>query len=189
MGSLNISLHIVRKEVALGRLARNQLWREERGGDQEQSPEGRLYRDQTIEIPEIIIWVYVQKGQIEATAERNTLKTQRRQSGLKSEGSWTWVKKFWFSRKISEKFRFFQAIPQKKSIFQGNFPKNVRFSQVILQKISTFQVKFPKNFDFFRQFPKIYRFSREISEKFRFFKAISQKIIDFQCTFKKNFDF
>ena len=35
---------------------------------------------------------------------------QQRQSGLKSGGSWTQVKKFRFSRKIFEKFRFFQAI-------------------------------------------------------------------------------
>jgi len=84
---------------------------------------------------------------------------QRRQSGLKSKGSWTRVKKVWFSRKISEKFRFFQAIPQtKKSIFQGKFPKNFGFSQVILQKISIFQVKFPKNFDFLGNFSKYFDF-------------------------------
>src|SRR6218665_2557288 len=45
---------------------------------------------------------------------------QRRQSGLKSGGSWIRVTKFRFSRKISEKFRFIQAILQTNKIdFSG----------------------------------------------------------------------
>src|SRR6218665_2684538 len=92
-------------------------------------------------------------------------------------GSWTRVKEFRFSRKISEKFRFFQAISQtKKSIFQGKFPKNFGSFQVISQKISIFQVKFSKNFNFFKQFSKIFRFSRKISEKIDFFRQFHQKI-------------
>jgi len=44
--------------------------------------------------------------------------------------SWTRVKKFRFSRKIFEKFRFFQAISQTKNrFFRANF-----------RKISLFQV-------------------------------------------------
>ena len=107
------------------------------------------------------------------------LRDQRCQSGLKSGRSWPRVKKFRFSRKIFEKFRFFQAIPQTKNrFFRANF-RNFVFSQVILQKNSIFQVKFPKNFEFLRQFSKIFRFSREISETFRFFQAISPKKIKF----------
>ena len=72
--------------------------------------------------------------------------TQRRQSGLKSEGSWIRVKndfprqtdkkfrisweKFRFSRQIDEKFRFLQANWRKISIFQANW-----------RKISIFQAK------------------------------------------------
>src|SRR6218665_1068384 len=81
-------------------------------------------------------------------------------------GSWIRVKKCRFSRKISEKFRFFQAISQtKKSIFQGKFPKNFGSFQVISQKISIFQVKFSKNFNFFKQFPKIFRFLGKFPKK------------------------
>src|SRR6218665_886615 len=68
--------------------------------------------------------------------------------------SWIRVKKFQFCRKISEKFRFFQAIIFTKNRFLGQISEKVRFLQVISQKISIFQGKFPKNIDFFRQFPK-----------------------------------
>ena len=88
-------------------------------------------------------------------------------------GSWIRVKILWFSRKISEKFWFFSGnFRNNKSIFQGKFPKNLDYFQVISQKISIFQVTFPKNFDLFRQFPKIFRCSREISKKIWFFQAI-----------------
>src|SRR6218665_3201560 len=56
---------------------------------------------------------------------------QRRQSSLKSGGSWLRVKKS-ISRHISEKFRFFRQ-----------FHKN-----------SFFACKFTRNFDLFRQFKK-----------------------------------
>ena len=50
-------------------------------------------------------------------------------------GSWIQVKKFRFSRKISEKFRFFTGnFTNKKSIFQGKFQKNFDFFQAISQK-------------------------------------------------------
>src|SRR6218665_804188 len=65
-------------------------------------------------------------------------KVQRRQSGLKSEGSWARVKKFRFSRKISEKFRFFQAISQTKNRFLGKISEKFRF----------FPGNFTKYFDF-----------------------------------------
>src|SRR6218665_432234 len=68
--------------------------------------------------------------------EKSCQNFQRRQSGLKSGGSWIRVKKFRFSREISEKFRFFQAIIFiKKSIFRTNL------FQAIPQKNSIFQAK------------------------------------------------
>ena len=46
------------------------------------------------------------------------------------------------SRQISEKFRFFQVISQKSSIFQGKFSKNFDLlGNKILRKISIFQAK------------------------------------------------
>ena len=61
-------------------------------------------------------------------------------------GSWIRVKKFRFSRKISEKFGFFQAISQtKKSIFQDKFSKNI---------------------DFLGDFTKDFDFSKQIFEEF-----------------------
>src|SRR6218665_1573863 len=64
---------------------------------------------------------------------------QRRQSGLKSGGSWTRVKKFRFSRKISEKFIFFQAISQTKDrFFKANF-RNISFFSGNLKKIQFFK--------------------------------------------------
>src|SRR6218665_3872987 len=59
--------------------------------------------------------------------------------------------------------------------FSGQISEKFRFFQVISLKTSIFKVKFPKNFDILRQFSKISRFSREISEKFRFFQELSQK--------------
>src|SRR6218665_809911 len=102
---------------------------------------------------------------------------QRRQSGLKSGGSWTRVKKFRFSIKISEKFRFFQAISQtKKSIFHGKFPESFGFFPVLSQKISIFEVKFPKNFDFLRNFPKYFNFLGKFPKNFDFFRQFHKKI-------------
>jgi len=51
---------------------------------------------------------------------------------------------FDFSRQISEKFRFFQAISWKFSIFPGKFVKNFNFSG----KFSIFFTQFFKKFDF-----------------------------------------
>ena len=73
--------------------------------------------------------------------------SQRRQSGLKSEGSWTRVK-FDF-REISEKFRFFQKYFLKNSVFQANFQKN-----------SICSSKFSQNFYFSGNFKKL-RFPRQ----------------------------
>src|SRR6218665_3400959 len=42
-------------------------------------------------------------------------------------GSWIRVKKCRFSRKMFQKFRFFQVISQRNSIFQGKFPTNCDF--------------------------------------------------------------
>jgi len=57
---------------------------------------------------------------------------------------------FDFSRQISEKFRFVQAISRKISISLGKFLKNFNFFQVNLWKMSIFSDKFSKNFDFFQ---------------------------------------
>src|SRR6218665_2169951 len=71
---------------------------------------------------------------------------QRRQSGLKSGGSWIRVKKFRFFRKISKKFGFFQAISEsKKAIFRANFRKISIFSGDFTKNF-VFQSKFSKNF-------------------------------------------
>jgi len=50
---------------------------------------------------------------------------QRRQSGLKSGESWTRVKKFRFSRKISDKFGFFQAIHKQKIDFSRQISEKI----------------------------------------------------------------
>ena len=92
---------------------------------------------------------------------------QRRQSGLKSGGSWIRAKKFWFCRKISEKCRFFQAISQTNSDFSGQISEKFRFLQII-----------KKNF----------QFSRQISEEFWFFRQFHKKF-DFLGKFRKNCDF
>src|SRR6218665_3218054 len=72
---------------------------------------------------------------------------QRRQSGLKSGGSWIRVKEFDFYRQIFENFQFFQAILQKnieffrqlkKSIFQA---KNCPFRDIPLGKLFYFSSK------------------------------------------------
>src|SRR6218665_123699 len=81
--------------------------------------------------------------------EKSCQNFERRQSGLKSGGSWIRVKKFRFSRKITEKFRFFQAIIftknrffrsnfRKISIFSGNFTKKFRLSKQKLAIYSYF---------------------------------------------------
>ena len=72
-------------------------------------------------------------------------------------GRWSGLKKFDFSRQISEKFRLSQVISHEKSIFQANLTKIFDFFQVIS----------PKHFDS----------SREIYEKFRFLWKISQKFV------------
>ena len=63
---------------------------------------------------------------------------QRRQSGLKSGGSWTRVKKIRFSIGKFPKNLFFQAISQTKNrFFRANF-----------RKFRVFSGNFTKNFDF-----------------------------------------
>src|SRR6218665_1808272 len=75
------------------------------------------------------------------------------------------------------KFLIFSGnFTNKKSIFQGKFPKNFDFLQVISQKISIFQGKFPKNFGFLGNFPKKFDFLLNFPKKFRYFEAISEKI-------------
>jgi len=66
---------------------------------------------------------------------------------------------FNFSRPISKKFWFFQAISQKNLIFPGKFLKNFDFSWQIFKKFRYFQADFRKisifsgNFKFFSDFP------------------------------------
>src|SRR6218665_549630 len=67
---------------------------------------------------------------------------QRRQSGLKSGGSWIRVKKIDFYRQIFENFQFFQAILQK----------NIEFFRQISE-----------NFDFVRQLKKFDLPSKKLS--------------------------
>ena len=59
---------------------------------------------------------------------------QRRQSGLKSGGSWIRVKKSIFSRQISEKFRFFQAFSRKISDFSWQIFEKFQFFPAIFKK-------------------------------------------------------
>jgi len=74
----------------------------------------------------------------------------------------------WFSRKIYEKFRFFQAI-LKKTRFSRNISQKFRFCFRQFHKKSTFLSKFAKNFDFFSgNFMQNFDFSWQISEKYRF---------------------
>ena|SRR6218665_3269161 len=56
---------------------------------------------------------------------------QRRQSGLKSGGSWIRV----------QKSLIFQALSQKILIFPGKFSKDFDFNQAILEKTLIFQAK------------------------------------------------
>ena len=51
---------------------------------------------------------------------------------------------FDFSRQISEKFRYFQAISQKISTFPGKFSKNFDFSRQIIKKFRFLQANFRK---------------------------------------------
>jgi len=55
----------------------------------------------------------------------------RRQSGLKSGGSWIRVKTFPIFSGNSTKIRFFKANFQKSSIFSGNFKTNSTFQAKI----------------------------------------------------------
>src|SRR6218665_371739 len=91
--------------------------------------------------------------------------TQRRQSGLKSGGSWRRFQNFDFLGKFPKNFDFFQQFHELKiDFFRRNFRKNSIFLQVILQKVSFFQGKFPKNFDFLGYLTKKFNFIT-ISEK------------------------
>src|SRR6218665_1601717 len=81
---------------------------------------------------------------------------QRRQSVLKSGGSWIWVKTI--------------------SIFPGKFPKNFDFSGNFTKKFRCFQPNFRKISIFSSNLTKNFYFSRQMSEKFRFFRQFKKKI-------------
>src|SRR6218665_472044 len=82
-------------------------------------------------------------------------------------GSWTRVKKFRFSSKISEKLRFFQAISQTKNRFSGLISEKFRLFSGNFTKN---QVKFPNNFDILGNFPKYFDFLWKFPKKFDFFR-------------------
>ena len=101
-------------------------------------------------------------------------------------GSWIRVKKFWISRKVSEKFGFFQAISEtKKSIFQGKFSKNSDFFMWFHKKFQFFKANFAKNFDFLGNFTKNFDFLEKFPKNFEFFQAISQRNRFFRANFRK----
>ena len=86
---------------------------------------------------------------------------QRRQSGLKSGGSWIQVKEISiFPGKFSKNFDFSRQILKKIRLFQANFRKN-RFFQANFKKNLIFSSKFSKKFYLFRQFLEKIRFSRQ----------------------------
>src|SRR6218665_649416 len=89
--------------------------------------------------------------------------------------SWIRVKKFQFCRKISEKFRFFQAIIFTKNRFLGQISEKVRFLQVISQKNSICKANFRKISIFLDNFTKYLDFP----SKNWLFTAISGQIILF----------
>src|SRR6218665_4000137 len=73
------------------------------------------------------------------------LSRQRRQTGLKSGGSWIRV----------NKFDFLGNFTKKKSNFLGQISEKFQFLTDDFKKIHLFQSKFPKNFNLFRQFHQI----------------------------------
>ena len=70
---------------------------------------------------------------------------------------------FDFSGQIKEKFRFFQAISQKISIFPGNFFLQISIFPGKFLKNFDFSVKFLRNFDFIRQLKKYSIFQAKIA--------------------------
>jgi len=121
---------------------------------------------------------------------KDVMADQRRQSGLKSGGSWIRIKKFRFSRKMFEKFRFFQAISQtKKLIFDSFrwFHKKLRFFKANF-RILIFEAIF-KKFRFSRKISKQFRFFQAISQRNRFSGQISEKFRFLSCNFTNRFDF
>src|SRR6218665_1519559 len=83
----------------------------------------------------------------DATEKSREGQQQRRQSGLKSEGSWIRVKKF----------RFLQANFRKISIFSGNFTKEYRVFQANFRNFLFFQAI--KKIDFPSKKMSIYSYS------------------------------
>jgi len=101
-------------------------------------------------------------------------------------------KNFDFYRKISEKFRFLQAISQKIWIFPGKYLKNLDFSRQICKKIDFLQANFKKS-DFSGNLKTISSFQAKIAHlqlllgKFFYF---SSKVATFEhtsCTFIHSF--
>ena len=113
---------------------------------------------------------------------------QRRQSGLKSGGSWIRVKKFGFSIKFSKNLDFFRQFHKQKADFSGQIFEKFGFFHLISQKISIFKGKFCEEFGFFREFHKKFKFSRKISQKFHFFRQF-HKEIDFSGQISEKFRF
>src|SRR6218665_3715343 len=58
------------------------------------------------------------------------------------------TKNFYFSRQISERFRFFQVISPKSSTLQGKFPRKISNSLSNFTENFNFLGNFTKNFDF-----------------------------------------
>ena|SRR6218665_328788 len=97
---------------------------------------------------------------------------QRRQSGLKSGGRGSGLKKMIFSGNFrNKKVDFFKANFQKISTFSGNFTKKRRFFKANFRKLLIFKENFLKFSIFFRQFNKKIRFSRQKLAIYSYFWA------------------
>ena len=72
---------------------------------------------------------------------------QRRQSGLKSVGSWIRVKNSIYPGKFSKHFDFSPNFTKNLG-FRGKFPKNVDFFQANFRKVSIFSGNFTKKIGF-----------------------------------------
>ena len=79
---------------------------------------------------------------------------KRRQSDLKSGGSWIRVR--------NVEILIFQVIWQTKNQFLRSNFREISIFHVISQKVSIFQGKFPKNFDFFGHFIIVSIFQAQI---------------------------
>ena len=94
---------------------------------------------------------------------------QRRQSGLKSWGSWIRVQQnFKFPDKFPINFDFVQAISQNIRFFKANIRKNPIFSGNFRQKFRFSRPKFPNDF-FFRLSWQNWRFTATLGQIILFF--------------------